>query len=166
MNIYLIGFMGVGKSTVAKELSKKLDYKLIDTDDEIVAREGRSISDIFRKKGEEYFRSLERELIEKLSADDNLIVSCGGGIIKSDDNIDNMRASGHVILLDASPEVIYTRVKDNNTRPLLRKNPGINGIKKLLEERRPMYDRAFTHKVDANRSVKQVADDIIGILNV
>lgn len=157
--------MGVGKSTVAKELSKKLDYKLIDTDDEIVAREGRSISDIFRKKGEEYFRSLERELIEKLSADDNLIVSCGGGIIKSDDNIDNMKKSGLVILLDASPEVIYMRVKDDNTRPLLRKNPGINGIKKLLEERRPLYNKAFTHRVDANRSEKKVAEDIIGILN-
>lgn len=165
MNIYLIGFMGVGKSTVARRLSKELDYELIDTDERIEESEGRSISDIFKDEGEDYFRSLEKELIEKLSCDDNLIVSCGGGIIKSDDNIDNMKKSGLVILLDASPEVIYMRVKDDNTRPLLRKNPGINGIKKLLEERRPLYNKAFTHRVDAGRTEKQVADEIIGILN-
>ena len=91
MNIYLIGFMGVGKSTVAKELSKRLDYQLIDTDDEIESREDRSISDIFDKDGEEYFRGLERELIRELSSKDNLIVSCGGGIIKCDENIRLMR---------------------------------------------------------------------------
>ena len=129
MNIYLIGFMGVGKSTVAKELSKRLDYQLIDTDDEIESREARSISDIFERDGEEYFRGLERELIRELSSKDNLIVSCGGGIIKCDENIRLMRESGKVVLLEASPETIYERVKDNDSRPLLQANPGIEGIK-------------------------------------
>lgn len=165
MNIYLIGFMGVGKSTVAKELSKKLDCKLIDTDEEIEAREDSSISDIFETKGEEYFRGLERELIRELSSEDNLIVSCGGGIIKSDENIKLMRESGKVILLFASPETIYHRVKDNNTRPLLQDNPGIEGIKRLLNEREEYYNNAYTDKVDAARPVQMVVDDIIRSVN-
>ena len=161
MNIYLIGFMGVGKSSVAKELSKRLDYQLIDTDEEIEDREQASISDIFKSRGEEYFRGLERELIRELSSKDNLIVSCGGGIIKCDENIRLMRESGRVILLEASPETIYDRVKDNDTRPLLQGNPGIEGIKRLLNEREEYYNKAYTDKVDAARPVQMVVDDII-----
>ena len=157
--------MGVGKTTIAKELSKRLDYKLIDTDNEIEAREDRSISDIFESEGEEYFRGLERELIRELSSKDNMIVSCGGGIIKCDENINLMRESGRVILLEASPETIYDRVKDNNSRPLLQANPGIEGIKKLLREREEYYNKAYTDKIDSSRPVRMVVDDIIGVVH-
>ena len=161
MNIYLIGFMGVGKSTVAKMLSDKLDFELIDTDIEIEKRENRSINEIFSQNGEEYFREKEKELIEELSKKDNMIISCGGGIIKSDVNIVNMKKSGSVVLLEASPEIIYNRVKDDNNRPLLVSNPGIEGIKKLMKEREESYNKAFTHKVDASKTPVQVVNDII-----
>lgn len=161
MNIYLIGFMGVGKSTVAKMLSDKLDFELIDTDIEIEKRENRSINEIFSQNGEEYFREKEKELIEELSKKDNMIISCGGGIIKSDVNIANMKKSGSVVLLEASPEIIYNRVKDDNNRPLLVSNPGIEGIKKLMKEREESYNKAFTHKVDASKTPMQVVNDII-----
>lgn len=161
MNIYLIGFMGVGKSTVAKMLSDKLDFELIDTDIEIEKRENRSINEIFSQEGEEYFREKEKELIEELSKKDNMIISCGGGIIKSDVNIANMKKSGSVVLLEASPEIIYNRVKDDNNRPLLVSNPGIEGIKKLMKEREESYNKAFTHKVDASKTPVQVVNDII-----
>ncbi|MBE5899704.1 MAG: shikimate kinase [Lachnospiraceae bacterium] len=161
MNIYLIGFMGVGKSTVAKMLSDKLDFELIDTDIEIEKRENRSINEIFSQNGEEYFREKEKELIEELSKKDNMIISCGGGIIKSDVNIANMKKSGSVVLLEASPEIIYNRVKDDNNRPLLVSNPGIEGIKKLMKEREESYNKAFTHKVDASKTPVQVVNDII-----
>ncbi len=161
MNIYLIGFMGVGKSTVAKMLSDKLDFELIDTDIEIEKRENRSINEIFSQEGEEYFREKEKELIEELSKKDNMIISCGGGIIKSDVNIANMKKSGSVVLLEASPEIIYNRVKDDNNRPLLADNPGIEGIKKLMKEREESYNKAFTHKVDASKQPVQVVNDII-----
>ena len=161
MNIYLIGFMGVGKSTVAKMLSDKLDFELIDTDIEIEKRENRSINEIFSQEGEEYFREKEKELIEELSKKDNMIISCGGGIIKSDVSIANMKKSGSVVLLEASPEIIYNRVKDDNNRPLLVSNPGIEGIKKLMEEREESYNKAFTHKVDASKTPVQVVNDII-----
>ena len=164
MNIYLIGFMGVGKSTVAKELSERLDRRLVDTDSAIEAKEQRTISEIFNSDGEEYFRGLERELIRELASDNNLIVSCGGGIIKSDDNIRIMKDTGHVILLEASPDTIYDRVKDDNTRPLLKDNSGVSYIKKLLEERNLLYNKAYTDKVDANGTVQRVTDDIIELL--
>ena len=164
MNIYLIGFMGVGKSTVARILSKRLGYKLIDTDQEIEAEEGMPISEIFKIEGEEYFRGMEAYLIHKIAGQDKTIVSCGGGIIKSEDNIKEMRGSGYVILLEASPEVIYDRLKDDSTRPLLQKNPGIEGIRKLMKEREEFYNKAYTHKFDADKEPEQIADDIINII--
>lgn len=164
MNIYLIGFMGVGKSTVARLLSKRLDYELIDTDHEIELDEGMPVREIFKLEGEEYFRGLEAYLIHKIAGQDRTVVSCGGGIIKSEDNIKAMLGSGYVILLEASPEVIYDRLKDDNTRPLLQKNPGLEGVRKLMKEREEFYNKAYTHKVDANRAPEQVAEDIINIV--
>lgn len=164
MNIYLIGFMGVGKSTVARLLSKRLDYELIDTDHEIELDEGMPVSEIFKLEGEEYFRGLEAYLIHKIAGQDRTVVSCGGGIIKSEDNIKAMLGSGYVILLEASPEVIYDRLKDDNTRPLLQKNPGLEGVRKLMKEREEFYNKAYTHKVDVNRAPEQVAEDIINIV--
>lgn len=164
MNIYLIGFMGVGKSTVARLLSKRLDYELIDTDHEIELEEGMPVNEIFKLEGEEYFRGLEAYLIHKIAGQDRTVVSCGGGIIKSEDNIKAMLGSGYVILLEAAPEVIYDRLKDDNTRPLLQKNPGLEGVRKLMKEREEFYNKAYTHKVDANRAPEQVAEDIINIV--
>jgi len=164
MNIYLIGFMGVGKSTVARLLSKRLDYELIDTDHEIELEEGMPVNEIFKLEGEEYFRGLEAYLIHKIAGQDRTVVSCGGGIIKSEDNIKPMLGSGYVILLEAAPEVIYDRLKDDNTRPLLQKNPGLEGVRKLMKEREEFYNKAYTHKVDANRAPEQVAEDIINIV--
>ena len=166
MNIYLIGFMGVGKSTVAKELNKKLGYKLIDTDEEIESREGKSISEIFATEGEEYFRRLEAELIEEISKQDELLISCGGGIIKNEDNIKLMKQSGRVILLEASPEVIYDRVKDYNNRPLLEGKKSVEGIASLLTERQPLYDKACTDRVRAEGDIEYIVSDIIKVLRL
>ena len=166
MNIYLIGFMGVGKSTVAKALSDKTGYELIDTDLYIEEKEGRKIREIFSKDGEEYFRSLERDTIRELSIRDNIIVSCGGGIIKSDDNINIMKSSGRVILLYASSEVIYNRVKDSDDRPLLKGKKSIEGILSLMNERQPLYDKACTDRVSADRPVDDIVEDIIKIIGV
>ncbi len=161
MIIYLIGFMGVGKSTVGKGLSERLEYELIDTDELIEEKEGLSISSIFEKKGEDYFRELETDTIKELSSSDNIVVSCGGGIIKNEENVKLMKDSGRVILLTASPESIYERVKDSTNRPLLEGRKSVEGINDLLLERKMLYDRAYTDKVSADRPVNEVVESII-----
>ena len=161
MIIYLIGFMGVGKSTVGKGLSERLEYELIDTDELIEEKEGLSISSIFEKKGEDYFRELETDTIKELSSSDNIVVSCGGGIIKNEENVKLMKDSGRVILLTASPESIYERVKDSTNRPLLEGRKSVEGINDLLLERKMLYDRAYTDKVSTDRPVNEVVESII-----
>lgn len=165
MIIYLIGFMGVGKSTIGRLLAKELNYEFIDTDDEIELREKMSINDIFKNKGEEYFRTVESDIIKEISLRDNIIVSCGGGIIKSDDNIDIMRSGGRVILLKAPANVIYERIRDDNNRPLLKGEKSIDKIQSLIDERRDLYDKAYHDKVNVNDSAKRVAKRIANMLS-
>ena len=161
MNVYLIGFMGVGKTTVGLKLAEELGYEFVDTDEIIEHNEAMSISDIFENKGEEYFRRLETDVIEKLSKKDRLVVSCGGGVIKNEDNVKLMKKSGSVILLEASAEVIYHRVKDFNNRPLLKGRKNIKGIQELLDERQPLYDKACTHRIQADKSVNKIVSEML-----
>ena len=140
--LYLIGFMGSGKSTVSKYLETHMHMKRIEMDQEIEKREGRSIVDIFAEKGEDYFRQKETELLEEIAGMDQIVVSCGGGIIKSAKNREIMKRSGKVVLLDASPAVILERLKDKNDRPLLKGRMSEEGIRELMDERRPLYEAA------------------------
>lgn len=164
MNIYLIGFMGVGKSTIGAELAARLGYQFIDTDDLIEARQAISISEIFAQKGEKYFRELESSIIAEIAKQDTQIVSCGGGIIKNRDNIRLMRESGKVILLEASADTIYLRVKDSSNRPLLEGRKTIADIQELLDERKALYDMACTDRINADRTTEEVISDIIRLV--
>ena len=141
-NIYLIGFMGSGKSTVASKLSEEYGYNIVEMDQAIVEKEGMSINEIFAKNGEEYFRQTETGLLKEISGMENMVVSCGGGVATRDENIRLMKESGKVFLLSAEPETIYERVKDDDSRPLLRGNMNIPYIAEMIEKRRPMYERA------------------------
>ena len=140
--LYLIGFMGSGKSTVSKYLETHMHMKRIEMDQEIEKREGRTIVEIFAEEGEEYFRQKESELLKEIAGMDQVVVSCGGGIIKSRENREIMKRSGKVILLDAGPAVILERLKDKNDRPLLKGRMNEEGIRELMDERRPLYEEA------------------------
>lgn len=139
-NIYLIGFMGAGKSTIAKELVKKTDAKRIEMDQMIVDQQGMAISDIFDKYGEEHFRDLETELLRSFSGKTNLVVSCGGGSVLRDENAGLMKENGCIILLKATPETIYERVKNSTERPILNGNMNVEFISELMEKRRERYE--------------------------
>ena len=140
-NIFLIGFMGVGKSTIAAELQNRLGGALAEMDQMIVDRQGMSIADIFEKYGEEYFRDLETELLKDLRKSGSSIVSCGGGAVLRPENVEIMKQNGRIVLLTAKPGSIYERVRHDNARPILQGNMNVEYIAQLMEKRRECYEQ-------------------------
>jgi 3-dehydroquinate synthase len=157
--------MGTGKSEVGKLLARELSIGFIDTDEEIEKRSGTSIPDIFRNKGEEYFRHLETKELERvINLADNLVVATGGGIVISSYNRKIIKEQTIPILLKASPEVIYERVKDSN-RPLLEVVNPLDKIKKLLNER-SLYYNEFELQIETDhREPEEIVREITGIIN-
>lgn len=141
-HIFLIGFMGVGKTSTSRELSRLSGAREIDTDAMIVEQEKMTIQEIFRTKGEEYFRQAETALLDQLAAQSPCIVSCGGGMVMRDRNVEKMRELGKICLLLATPETIYEHVKDSTDRPLLNGNMNIPYIAGLMKDREPKYRAA------------------------
>lgn len=164
-NIFLIGFMGVGKSTVSDYLSKILASPQVEMDQVIVNKEQMSINKIFEEYGEEYFRNCETNLLIELQKKNNQIVSCGGGVAMREINVKEMKKNGRVVLLTASPETILERVKDSDERPLLRGRKNTEYISELMEIRRPKYRAAADVIVDTDhKSVEEIAEEIVGKL--
>ncbi len=161
-NIILIGFMGTGKTTVSKELAKMYGMKIVDSDQYIEEKEGMKIHDMFEKYGEQYFRDLESEAIKEILNNKNQIISCGGGIILRDENVENMKKNGNIVLLTASPSTILERVKKDNNRPLLSSNVTKEDIIKLLEKRKSRYYGATDIYVDTDdKSVGEICEEIV-----
>ncbi len=164
-NIVLIGFMGSGKSTVSDYLSSVFDMKLVEMDQEIADRQGMSIPDIFAAYGEEYFRNLETELLRELQSGQNCVISCGGGVVLRSENVAEMKKNGRVVLLTASPETIYERVKDSDDRPILEGNKNVDFIAELMEKRREKYEAAADIVVRTDdKTVLQICEELISKL--
>ena len=164
-NIVLIGFMGSGKSTIAKVLAKELDMKVVDMDYEIEREEGRSISDIFAEEGETYFRDLETDYLERVQGKNNKILSTGGGVILRDENVKLLKHIGTVVFLQADVEHIYNNVKGNTDRPLLQVEDVKSEIRNRLEAREPYYLKAADVIIQTSRkSVRDIAGEIAVIL--
>ena len=141
-NIVLIGFMGAGKTTLGKELAKRFGYNFLDTDEYIENREGMSISDIFEKKGEAYFRKLETTVLMELKETlKNTVVSTGGGLPLRTENSKLLREIGTVYYLKASADTIYNRVKYSTNRPLLNCEDPYGRICELLKVRNGIYEQ-------------------------
>jgi len=149
-NIILIGFMGVGKGTIAREYAKVYDVYAIDSDDLIESLENKKIKNIFENEGEPYFRKLEQKTAKWLAENvNNAIISTGGGFFKQK----NIKEIGTVILLDSSFEAIYTRIKEHP-----------NAKKKL--QKRPLFRTPETAKeiyIEREKEYKKVADIIINV---
>lgn len=161
-NIVLIGFMGAGKTTVSDYLSTMFDMDIIEMDQEITDREEMSIPDIFATYGEEYFRDLETNLLVELQDRKNVIISCGGGTALRENNVAEMKKNGRVVLLTASPETIYERVKDSDDRPVLKGRKNVDGIAELMEQRREKYEAAADIVVQTDhKTVLQVCEELV-----
>jgi len=150
-NIALIGFMGSGKTTVGKILAKTMDMKFVDIDKVIESQEKKSINDIFQKKGQIYFRDLEREVISQESLKNNCVIATGGGSILDNENIKRLKETSFIVFLNANIECLYLRLKDNTTRPILNDvEDKKKVIEELLEKRKFLYQISADYIIDIN----------------
>lgn len=161
-NLFLIGFMGAGKSSVSAGLGRMLGREVVEMDQRIAAQEGMSIPELFAQKGEPYFRACETALLKSFAQGAPRIVSCGGGVPLREENVVAMRESGTVVLLTASPEVILERVKDSDERPLLQGHKDVSYIAVLMEQRRPRYEAAADITVDTSQlNIEEVCRQVL-----
>lgn len=162
MNIVLCGMMGVGKSSVGIRIAELTGRRWYDTDIVISDRYGR-ISDIFEYYGEAYFRSLETGIVRELADMDGLVISTGGGLVLKPENNELLKKNGKIVFLRASFETLLTRVRADETRPLL-KDTGKTAerLSELLAARLPVYEAVADKIVDTDdKSVDEVAHMIL-----
>ena len=160
-NLTLTGMMGVGKSTVGKNLAKKLKYNFIDIDRLIVAREGASINYIFKNKGENYFRKLESEITLQMLKKDNSIISLGGGAFLNKSIRISVKKKSLSFWLDVNIKELIKRLKRTKRRPLLYKKNISDTIEKMYLKRKKIYNEAnFRIKCDFLNS-KEIVDKIL-----
>lgn len=161
-NIFLIGFMGAGKSTIAAELTKELGMKRVEMDQMIVEQQKMPISEIFDKFGEEHFRDIETALVRELKDKKQMVVSCGGGAVLRDENAKLMKENGAIVLLTATPETIYERVKNSTERPILNGNMNVAYISSLMDKRKDRYFAVADYVVETDgKSAKEICTEII-----
>ncbi len=141
-NLYLVGPMGVGKTTIGRMLANKLGKSFVDLDEEIERRSGATIPWIFDVEGEAGFRRRESELLRELSTGTDRVLSTGGGVVLDPDNRRVMRASGLVVFLSASVEQLYQRTLKDRKRPLLQVPDRRQVIERLKRDRDPLYREA------------------------
>jgi shikimate kinase len=161
-NIFLIGPMGAGKSTIGRALAKELKLEFYDTDEVIEERSGANISWIFDVEGEEGFRKREQKVIEELTQKSNIVLATGGGVVTSPENRNALAARGTVIFLKASLHQQFERTKRDTKRPLLQTDDLKSRLESLRDEREPFYEELADVSFETDKlTVKAVANNII-----
>ena len=152
--LYLIGFMGSGKSTVSRHMSRALDVPKIEMDEVLAERAGKPITQIFAEDGEEVFRRMETTLLREIGAGEPALVSCGGGVVLRPENVEIMKATGTILMLSATPQTIFQRVRHSTKRPILNGNMNVEFIAELMAKRDPAYRAAadVTVSIDCKTS--------------
>ncbi|MBQ9673240.1 MAG: shikimate kinase [Ruminococcus sp.] len=165
-NIVLCGFMGCGKTTVGENLRRKLGVNLIDTDSYIEKNEGMTISEIFEKHGESYFRDLEHKACKELSEKKGIIISTGGGALTFERNVEVLKKTGTIVLIDVPLDVLKERLSGDKSRPLLQREDKDKAMQELYDKRMPLYKNAADIVIDGNNSPLQVAMSIINATKI
>ncbi len=160
-NIVLAGMPGSGKSTIAKELQKELpNFNLVEIDAEIEKEENCSISEIFKNKGEQYFRQKETEILKKLSNCENLLISLGGGSFDKEENRQLLQKNGIIFFLDCDIEIIFNRIKTETQRPLLNNKNPLGKLNELYNKRIANFKKADI-EINANKTANEIVQEII-----
>lgn len=161
-NIFLVGPMGAGKSTIGRQLAKSLKRSFFDSDKEIEKRTGVSISWIFEMEGEEGFRTREQKVIAELTGLKDIVLATGGGAILAEENRRALRSQGHVVYLAASEEQLLKRTAKDKTRPLLQTDDPQQQIIALLEKRDPLYRNVADVVLrTGDQSIQHTVSDVI-----
>jgi shikimate kinase len=150
-NIYLVGLMGAGKTTIGRSLARRLGLDFIDSDREIEARTGVSIPTVFEIEGEDGFRKREAQVIADISRLNGQVVATGGGVVLLPDNRANLVASGYVVYLNVPPRTLWERTRHDRNRPLLQVDNPLLKLKELYAQRDPLYREVADLLVDGSR---------------
>src|SRR5262245_9873938 len=159
--VFLIGFMGAGKTTVGRHLARLLGWDFLDLDEQIVANESRSIPQIFASEGEAYFRRLEKDVLASLRGRERLVVACGGGTYAHPDSRSLIDRMGRVVWIQTPVKVALSRCAGSSGRPLLKDDLQ---AETLYRKRLPSYRAAALHDDAAGLSAAEVAERIAGML--
>ncbi|MGH8751085.1 MAG: shikimate kinase [Burkholderiales bacterium] len=167
-NIFLVGLMGAGKTTVGKLLARRFDKNFQDSDHEIEHRTGVKIPVIFEIEGEAGFRRREHALLQELAVQSNIVLATGGGIVLDPANRQTLRNNGTVIYLRAAPSELWQRTRHDKNRPLLQTADPLTKLKELFTERDPLYREVAHLVVDTSRQsvrtlAKQLEDRLLRI---
>lgn len=162
-NIILIGFMGCGKTSVGKRLAESENMEFLDTDEWIEKKEQKTISEIFAEQGEAAFRNMETECLRQLLEykEKNFVLSVGGGLPIREENRKLLKEIGHVVYLKASPDMIYKRLRNDKTRPLLQGMNPRGRIFDLMSARKSYYEGAAEYIVEVdNKKFTEIMEEI------
>lgn len=164
-NVYLIGLMGAGKSTVGRIIAHTLQREFIDSDDEIIKRTGTTIATIFEYEGEAGFREREARVIAELTQKSNMVLATGGGAALREDNRQHLSERGWVVYLSTTPERLVQRTRHDRSRPLLQTGDPLATLRQLYDTRHPLYQSIADFEVITGAGqVSHVAQQIINAL--
>jgi shikimate kinase len=168
MNIILIGYRGSGKSTVGSRLASRMGRRFVDTDDLIESEEGQ-IREMVAFHGWDYFRTIEKKMIEEISKEDNLVIALGGGAVLDPDNVVNLSKNGLIIWLKADREVVQKRINQDPrtfaSRPTLTGKGTIEELEEIMVFRDPYYEKAGKIQFDtSSMNVEAVVENILTVL--
>jgi shikimate kinase len=163
VNLYLVGFMGTGKTTVGRSAAQRLGFTYLDSDHEIERKQGKTVSELFAADGEPAFRRMEREFIECGHPAERATVSCGGGLVVQPGMSDKLRSLGVVVCLHASIETILARTGRQTHRPLLAGGDPEERLRTLYAEREPVYRTAGTVILTDGRPLKEIVAHVLRV---
>lgn len=167
-NIFLIGFMGAGKTSVGKILAESLEMSFVDLDQEIEKGLGMTIPEIFSTHGEDFFRDAESEALRSVAQGERQAIATGGGVVLRGENWEVMEKKGVTIYLKAPADVLYNRVKNNSSRPLLQVDNPFEKVQELLSKRIPLYEKADlivdTENLSPQEAVQEIRNKLMSLV--